>query len=80
MFYITERLVLRILYRRMRHIKKVDSLFNMNEKFRLNNESTFFGIGQFRLLKTLLFVCCPEKPFGFGYSLPLENDLDLAKE
>jgi hypothetical protein len=27
-----------------------------------------------------LFVCCPEKPFGFGYSLPPENDLDFTKE
>jgi hypothetical protein len=27
-----------------------------------------------------LFVCCPEKPFGFGCSLPPENDLDFTKE
>jgi hypothetical protein len=27
-----------------------------------------------------LFVCCLEKPFGFGCSLPLENGLDFAKE
>lgn len=75
-----EGFVLRILYREIRHIK-VHLLINLNYSFILNNWNFFLDSSILIISKSYyLFACCPEKPFGFGCSLPLENDLDFAKE